>query len=209
MEETKTCGTCEINQPLARFELQKKKSGNHCRRNMCVDCRYKQQHSNIKRAVKKWSKSEAGRKNARERMARNRRIPKHLIAYRLRCRLGSIFRNQSACKAGTTQNLVGCSWEELERHIESHFTVGMSWENSSKWHIDHTIALSSFDLTDEEEQRKAFHFTNLRPMWAVDNWSKCDRLPDGTRGRDAPHHKRMDGIASGTSLTKLDELPAV
>jgi ribosomal protein L40E len=35
--------------------------------------------------------------------------------------------------------------------------------------MDHIIPCISFDLTKEEEQRKCFHYTNLRPLWAVDN----------------------------------------
>lgn len=183
----KVCKYCEKSRPIERFELQKKKSGNHCRRNRCMDCRYKQQHDNIVRAVKKWSKSEAGRKNARERMARVHATPQGMIAHRVRCRMRSIFKNRGRCKPDTSQRLMGCSWAELEKHIEAQFEPGMSWENSSEWHIDHKMPLASFNLEIVGEEKKACHFSNLQPMWAVDNWRKSDRLPDGTRGRHVIH----------------------
>jgi hypothetical protein len=51
----------------------------------------------------------------------------------------------------------------------------MSWNNygnpngdhSDCWHIDHIIPCSSFDLTNPDEQRKCFHYTNLQPLWAT------------------------------------------
>jgi hypothetical protein len=72
---------------------------------------------------------------------------------------------------------LGCSWKEYERYFKSLFTKGMTWEllRAGKIHIDHKKPLSWFDLENETEKRKAFHFTNTRPMWAKDNTSKKHR----------------------------------
>ena len=35
----------------------------------------------------------------------------------------------------------------------------------------------NFDLTDLEVQKKAFHYTNLQPMWGDENISKGSKLP--------------------------------
>ena len=53
----------------------------------------------------------------------------------------------------------------------------MSWENYGRkgWHIDHIRPLASFDLTDVEQRRIAFHHTNLQPLWASDNCGKVGR----------------------------------
>jgi hypothetical protein len=75
-------------------------------------------------------------------------------------------------KTTGTEELVGCSANELKAHLESQFKPGMSWDNYGKWHVDHIKPCASFDLTQEEEQRKCFHFTNLQPLWEYENLSK-------------------------------------
>ena len=52
----------------------------------------------------------------------------------------------------------------------------MSFKNYGKWHIDHIIPCSKFDLTKRDEQLKAFHYTNLQPLWANENFKKSNKL---------------------------------
>ena len=54
----------------------------------------------------------------------------------------------------------------------------MTWDNWSLvgWHIDHEIPLYAFDLTDREQLLRACHYTNLQPMWAIDNLEKSNKL---------------------------------
>lgn len=72
---------------------------------------------------------------------------------------------------------LGCTIEELQLYLESKFKPGMTWDNwePSGWHIDHIKPLADFDLIDEEQMRKACHYTNLQPLWAKDNFSKGAR----------------------------------
>ena len=80
-------------------------------------------------------------------------------------------------KSAATLELLGCSVEELKKHLENQFIKGMTWNNYGLhgWHIDHIKPCASFDLTKEEEQRKCFHYTNLQPLWAKDNLSKSNK----------------------------------
>jgi len=72
---------------------------------------------------------------------------------------------------------LGCTLEHLRHHLESQFELGMSWDNWSRtgWHIDHRTPLAHFDLAQPEQRARAFHFTNLQPLWAIDNLRKGAR----------------------------------
>lgn len=67
--------------------------------------------------------------------------------------------------------IVGCSRPALIAHIEAQFQPGMSWDNYGRdgWEIDHIKRCATFDLTDEAQVRECFHYTNLRPLWRLDN----------------------------------------
>jgi hypothetical protein len=92
----------------------------------------------------------------------------------LRSRLNSAIKNNQ--KTGSAVKDLGCNIEELKLYLEAKFHPGMSWENygkgSDKWNIDHIIPLVSFDLTNREELLKACHYTNLQPLWELDNITK-------------------------------------
>ena len=79
-------------------------------------------------------------------------------------------------KSRSTIELLGCHIKQLKKHLESKFKEGMNWNNYGKWHIDHIKPCCSFDLSKPEEQKKCFHYTNLQPLWAEDNFIKNGRL---------------------------------
>ena len=80
-------------------------------------------------------------------------------------------------KSEPTMKLLGCSIDFLRQHLESQFKSGMTWENQGKiWHIDHIKPCASFDLTQPEQQRICFHFSNLQPLFAEDNLKKGAKL---------------------------------
>lgn len=98
----------------------------------------------------------------------------------LRTRVSTAVRIQGTKKSSTTKELLGCSIELFKQHLEKQFTQGMSWENYGKWHIDHIIPCASFDLTNPEEQKKCFNWTNLQPLWAEDNLKKGKKIINET-----------------------------
>jgi hypothetical protein len=110
--------------------------------------------------------------------ARSRSDPAFGMRLRLRSRFVRAIREITGRSATrVSQRLVGCSLSELVRHLESKFKTGMSWQNygAKGWHIDHIKPLCAFDLTDPEQQAVAFHYSNLQPLWALDNMRKGGR----------------------------------
>jgi len=77
---------------------------------------------------------------------------------------------------GGKMRYVGCTGKEAASYIEQQFTAGMTWENYGRWHIDHVKPLATFDLSREDQRRLAFHYTNIQPMWAVENMRKNKRV---------------------------------
>jgi len=94
----------------------------------------------------------------------------------LRTRIWTALKIQGLKKNHSTMELTGCSKEELIQHLESQFSEGMTWENWSLngWHIDHIRPVSSFDLSDPAQVKECFHYSNLQPLWAIDNLKKSN-----------------------------------
>ena len=92
----------------------------------------------------------------------------------LRCRIYGALKGIS--KSKETMELIGCSIEYLKYHLEIQFTEGMTWDNYGKWHVDHIVPCSAWDLTDTEGQKECFYYLNLQPLWAKDNLSKGSKI---------------------------------
>lgn len=82
-------------------------------------------------------------------------------------------------KSAKTMELLGCSVDSFKLYLESLFESGMTWENYGRggWNIDHIIPLAIFDLSKPEHQRRCFHFSNMRPMWERENFSRPKKPP--------------------------------
>ena len=84
-------------------------------------------------------------------------------------RINKVLKN----KQKSTSKYLGCNFEQLKQHLESQFFPEMTWGNYGKvWEIDHKDGLASFDLTQEEEQNKCFHYTNLQPLFKTTDIAK-------------------------------------
>ena len=138
--------------------------------------RKKQQEYNLKNkeaidACKKKYLNEGGREKNNKR-ARNRRKkdPNYKLITYARSRMGFFLKGR---KSKTTKELLGVpNAEFLWQHLETQFQPGMTRENYGLWHVDHIIPCASFDFSNPEQQKKCFHYTNLQPLWAVDNIRK-------------------------------------
>ena len=97
----------------------------------------------------------------------------------MRKSIGNLIKNKSQ----STQEIIGCSFEEFKSYLESKFEDWMNWENYGLfngeyvfgWDIDHIIPLSSAD--GEEDVISLCHFTNLQPLCSrVNRYEKKDKI---------------------------------
>ena len=98
----------------------------------------------------------------------------HTLRHRVLCALMKV----KTKRKHPIEELLGCSIAEAREYIEKRFENWMNWDNHGQWHIDHRMPLASFDLTDSEQQKKAFHYTNLQPLSAKENKSKGAKILD-------------------------------
>lgn len=106
------------------------------------------------------------------------------IMFNLRNRIHAAFRAVSARKRSRTLYMLGCSIQQLKAYMQTLWLPGMSWDNYGEWHIDHKIPCAAFDLSISTHQNICFHWSNLQPLWARDNYSKgarCKPLPRMSR----------------------------
>lgn len=99
--------------------------------------------------------------------------PNFKLRMSLRTRL---YQSLKGLKLKSAIDLLGCSIEEFKNYIANKFSDGMTWENHGEWELDHIKPLALFDLTNLEEQKMAFHFSNFQPLWKVDNRAKRDMI---------------------------------
>jgi|DEB0MinimDraft_6_1074348.scaffolds.fasta_scaffold08888_2 hypothetical protein len=93
------------------------------------------------------------------------------ILHCLRARLNQALKGKN--KYNTTMELVGCSMEFLKDYLENTKVPGKDYTNA---HIDHIKPCASFDLTDPEQQKECFHYTNLQFLPAIENLQKGSKL---------------------------------
>ena len=193
--KTKTCTKCGKTKELKEFS--KHPTSKLGIRPDCKICRakesrkfYKENKKKIQTQHKKWIKENKEliriqqrkyRKNNKKNLSKLRSIYRlkrynedieYKLKNNLRSRLTSAL--NGTAKISTTLKLLDCTIEELKNHLQSQFKKGMNWNNHNihGWHIDHIKPCSKFDLSKSDEQYKCFHYSNLQPLWAEENWKK-------------------------------------
>lgn len=187
--ETKVCRKCNEEKELSEFSSHKgykDNLSNWCK--CCVSKNSKNWYQNnkekafftrknykLKNKFKIQEQSRIYNKNNYEKYKKNRskrfkNDVRFKLSYNLRTRINSVLNGNT--KSLNTMFLIGCEIDYLMYHIQCQFKQGMNWDNHGEWHIDHKRPCASFDLSDPEEQRKCFNYTNLQPLWAEENLKK-------------------------------------
>jgi hypothetical protein len=173
----KICSKCNILKPSMAFNADTSRIGGL--HTYCNDCRSNHNKNNYveKSEIKKKQaanyylkvrKTEEYRKKAIERQKNKERSNIYYkLSRRLRNRLYHALRSKNWSKNNHFVQYIGCDQQTLIKHLETQFKDGMSWLNYGDWHIDHIIPLSS--ATSEQHIYSLCHYTNLQPLWAIDN----------------------------------------
>lgn len=164
----KECTKCKVSKTLDKFYLAKNKG---TIRSACKECA-----SKARKLYYQTHRKETIQQTTQYQNNRRKTDPGFKMKRNLRCRIYHALKSQNAKKSNRTLKLTGCTVPFLMEYIESKFKDGMTWENYGTWHMDHIYPCSKFDLTNDEEQRKCFHYTNLQPLWASENISKKDEI---------------------------------
>ena len=170
----------EITNPKTRQEINREKRREYYR----VNKEKINQHRKIKRDANPEKYRAQSRKsyhaNKEKYFEHRRNLLKSNVGFRIRTNLCRRINHSltKGFKSAKTLELLGCSVEELKAHLESKFKDGMTWDNYGikGWHIDHIIPCSAFNLTDPEQQKKCFHYTNLQPLWWQENLTKRNKI---------------------------------
>lgn len=154
------------------------KDGKNGRCKLCHNAASKQwAENNMERVMLKRrahrKKKEVVEYNKNYHKRRKAEDPAWKLAAYLRSRISGVISGKKKC--GSAVKDLGCTVQELKAHLEALFQPGMSWSNYGQWHLDHKKPLASFDLTDRVQLLQACHFSNLQPLWALDNLMKSDK----------------------------------
>lgn len=107
-----------------------------------------------------------------------------------------------------TEEILGCSFNELKIHLENQFEPWMNWDNKGNpkdgifelnktWDVDHIIPIST--ALSENEIVKLNHYTNLKPVCSYYNrWIKKNKISHRDQGEINLHTDvRIDIPSSG------------
>lgn len=202
-KKCKECKDCKLVKSTSEFHVRRVSTKTEVKtyvRSYCKACNNKRSNA--------WAKANRAKKNAhrREFMRRKnlgvkrkpRQTYKELKAYRrkrareryrsdpaykllcnLRNRVNKALSGKS--KSAATEKLLGICVDECRKYIEAQFIEGMSWDTIA---VDHIVPCASFDLSDPEQQRRCFHYTNLQPLFPPENSSKGARITPQAEQRE-------------------------
>lgn len=116
----------------------------------------------------------------REYHRKKRKNPVHHLEHMCRNRIRIALICQGVRKNSRTAKMLGCSFEFFKGWIKAQFKDGMTFDNignkPGQWQIDHIIPIARFNLANEDERNRAFHYTNCAPEWAEINQRKSDSI---------------------------------
>jgi hypothetical protein len=100
------------------------------------------------------------------------------ILRNLRTRLSQVVRTQISgnfSRSDTMRELLGIDVHRFVKWLELNFDSGMTISNYGQmWHIDHVVPCAWFNISESEDRKICFHWTNMRPLSAMKNTERRD-----------------------------------
>ena len=197
--ENKVCSKCKQAKPLTEYYFSYNKPSSSCKKCISVYQKeyYKGNSKRVRDRILKYYNQHKERVLDSQRKYRINNI-EHVRDYQrnyqreytrrryqtdtnfrllriLRARLNQAVNN----KTTNTLDLLGCSLYDLKKHLSSTVSSSFCWNtdyDSKLYHIDHIIPCAFYNLTDPEQQRRCFHYSNLQLIPAQANLQKGGSL---------------------------------
>ena len=183
----KQCNKCKSKLPLTEFSKDKSRKDGY-KYNCKSCCKSWVKPEKLKEYARNWNaKNPEKRKQIQDNwysknpgysakwQKNERKInPQYRIKFNLRERMRKALKGN--WKQGKTIEMLGLNIPEYKEYLSKQFNKDMSWDNyGSYWEIDHIKPCDSFDLSNLEEQKKCFIFTNTQPMEVSKNRIKSNK----------------------------------
>lgn len=140
-----------------------------------------------KEKLKLYNKNNRKRKNELSKEKRDNNL-NYKISCLIRSRIHHAIKKD--WKNFKSLEIIGCSIEELKKHIEKQFLSEMKWNNWGViWELDHKKPCSSFNLEDENQQKECFHYNNLQPLFKTTEIAESFGYKDQIGNRNK--HKKI------------------
>ena len=94
----------------------------------------------------------------------------------IKCRIYKTIKKNNLKFSFTYSEIIGCSIEDLEKYILNKLNNGMTIINYGEWEIDHIKPVAKFNFNNRNELFECFNYTNLQPLWKIDNKIKSDHF---------------------------------
>ena len=117
------------------------------------------------------------KKNMRNRRIKDRRIDViHKIYNSLISRIYKNFKKYNLKFNISYEELLGCDIIKLRDFILNSLKENMTLNNYGEWEIDHIKPISKFNFNNRNELFECFNYTNLQPLWKIENRKKSNHF---------------------------------
>jgi hypothetical protein len=163
---TKICSTCKLNnrrEQSKRYKAERKQEISEYNKN------YKKEK---KQEISEYNKQYFINNSTAIKIRRHGytkdyhlRNPQAKLHHNMRTRMTKILRNQRSNYS--SRKLLGCDTQMFQDWLEFQFQFnpGYTLDNyGSMWHMDHCVPCSKFNITLDNDIKRCFHWSNIKPM---------------------------------------------